>query len=136
MRRLFSCGLSHDAHFPDQLDARLREHLGLHVVDDALDVAAVAPPTLTMKFACLVETCAPPIVKPLRPIDSMRPRGVVARRVAEDAARVGLVERLRGHALARAARACAPWRGLVAALEANTPETNHSSRRRAARTCR
>ena len=33
--------------------------------------AAVAPPTLTMKFACCSDTIAPPTRRPLRPTSSM-----------------------------------------------------------------
>ena len=33
--------------------------------------AAVAPPRLTIQFACSVEICAPPRIVPFRPTESM-----------------------------------------------------------------
>ena len=59
---------------------------------------------LTMKFACLSETCAPPMRMALEPAGFDQARGIVARRIAEHRAGVGLVQRLRGDASAPAAR--------------------------------
>ena len=64
-----------------------------------MSAALPAPPGLTMKLACFSETRAPPRAKPFRPQDSIRLRGVSAfGRVAEHAARVGQLQRLRGDA--------------------------------------
>ena len=70
-----SLRISHNAYFAYQVHACLLLDRVLHVIDQRPMSAAVALPVLTMKFACFVETCAPPMLNPFNPqIRSIAPR--------------------------------------------------------------
>ena len=90
----------------------------------AMTSAQVAPPRLTMKFACLLETSAPPMRMPLQPAVSISRARKVARWIAKDAARVWQLERLsRVSAVNVFAQTCLHGR-LVARLQFQFRETH------------
>ncbi len=98
--------------------------------------AAVAPPVLTMKFACFSEICAPPMRWPFRPQDSIRraaksPGGLRNTEPALGSSSGWVAMRFSSRRLI-SSRACVP----SPLGNMNQAATNHSSRASRRATCR
>src|SRR5438105_10466395 len=97
-RSAIAAPLAHDAHLEHQVHAVLREHRRMHVFDDRLDVGGGRVPEVHDEVGVLRRDLRPAHCVALEAARFDQARGVVARRIAEDASRVGLAERLRGDA--------------------------------------
>src|SRR5258706_2193840 len=104
-------------HFTGELDPGLREHRRAHVVHHRFDVRRRRISQVHDEVGVLRRDLRAADREALQSARLDQPRRVVSRRVAEDAAGVGLVQRLRGHALGKQ-RADAPHRAVfLAGLE-------------------
>ena len=97
----------------------------------SMSAAFAAPRGLTMKFACFSDTRASPTRVALEAAALDQPRRVIARRVAEDAAGIRQIERLRGDAPAQQLRDPLA-RGATVARRKREPRRGEDAVRRAA----
>src|SRR5258708_32654923 len=110
-----------NSHFTDQLDTGLREHGRLDVVHHRLDVLRGGASQVHDEIGVLRRDPRAADREALQPPRLHHPPPVAPPRTPEDAARVALVQRLRGHALGKQ-RADAPHRrGFLAGLEREEP---------------
>src|SRR5258706_11680649 len=87
-----------DAHFANEVDAGFRGDRRVHVIDERLDVGRARSTGIHDEVRMLRRHLRAPDRMALQPARLDEARGVVAFGIAKDAARVRLVERLRGDA--------------------------------------
>ena len=101
-------------------------------ISASMSAALAAPLGLTMKFACFSETRAPPTRAALEPAGLDQPRGVVARRIAEHAARVGQRQRLASRCACASSSLIVSRDAVAVARAASGTTPRRTIRRRAA----